>query len=641
MAKIVYTDDPIVVNKYGSKYSIRYTFICDGKTTTKTVANNQTANTYSFTPSSAEFGPLMIKSIRGVLTIDVLPNDNSTQGFQTYTYTLCMNESIAPGLDGNISTVLSNDLNGKVIAGVTYVSIRMNVKNVYSATQKIEIQKDGVTINTYSLDGVNDAKTQQLTISLGKMYDTPSKLSFVFTDSRGRTRTYNQPNPFTVYPYERPIAKVSIEWNDNDKPVLTFTEKHQETVADEVNSIQRFDSYTTVNDAGYTKSLLNETSPLTIDSQLFDTSKQYVFKITIVDLCTTEVSYVTLDRQFIPMIDFSADGNTIAIFGAAPQASTEKKLIIGDTSNLHCEYINDTFSVLADASNPVATFEKSETNKPIITFGTRTAGTGSVKGNYSVVNGNRGNAAGDYSYAGGYYPIAKGSTSFVHGHQAETRKNYSQAFGYNTVNNNLYGMVIGRFNNYSATNALFIIGDGDSFSNRKNVFEVFRGGEATLNGKSVNSMFGGLVGHWYGGSEMQRTVDSGNNNNAYYPLPFFNGGATGPYSKFITIDSTYKDSFSVNRTGIYSIQARIAIKSTVANKRVEIAPYVNESRVARQCSTYCTPAVFYINTLINYTFQLNKDDTFSLQISPVDAVSVECQAMDILITVLDYEGKYK
>ena len=50
-------------------YSFKYDFICDGVTTSKTVATGLTATQYTWTPTTATFVPLMTKSDQGTLKV--------------------------------------------------------------------------------------------------------------------------------------------------------------------------------------------------------------------------------------------------------------------------------------------------------------------------------------------------------------------------------------------------------------------------------------------------------------------------------------------------------------------------------------------------------------------------------------------
>ena len=52
-------------------YSFKYDFICDGVTTSKTVATGLTATQYTWTPTTAIFAPLMTKSDQGTLKVAI------------------------------------------------------------------------------------------------------------------------------------------------------------------------------------------------------------------------------------------------------------------------------------------------------------------------------------------------------------------------------------------------------------------------------------------------------------------------------------------------------------------------------------------------------------------------------------------
>ena len=101
--------------------------------------------------------------------------------------------------------------------------------------------------------------------------------------------------------------------------------------------------------------------------------------------------------------------------------------------------------------------------------------------NQSVASGKlssafgKGNAYSEGSFAAGEWTQAKGK--------------YSAAFGLNTLAYTDYQMAIGK-NSKTNSNALFIVGNGTSGSDRKNAFEVLNDGSAMLQivGESVNSV---------------------------------------------------------------------------------------------------------------------------------------------------------
>ena len=105
-------------------------------------------------------------------------------------------------------------------------------------------------------------------------------------------------------------------------------------------------------------------------------------------------------------------------------------------------------------------------------------------------------AEGNYSHAEGAYTHAKSTGGHAEGFNTKAYGNYSHAEGYHTVANyegshtggqytrsgRNYQTVVGEYNEV-VTDALFVVGNGTSTSDRKNAFEVKTDGGVTLEGK--------------------------------------------------------------------------------------------------------------------------------------------------------------
>lgn len=95
-------------------------------------------------------------------------------------------------------------------------------------------------------------------------------------------------------------------------------------------------------------------------------------------------------------------------------------------------------------------------------------------------------ASGEHSHAGGgQFTQAKGLDSFAHGANAEARADRSAAFGFETISASENGMVVGK-QNVVRTNALFQVGNGMDYNNRRDAFAVLNDGRAKVQAAPVD-----------------------------------------------------------------------------------------------------------------------------------------------------------
>ncbi|WP_046744389.1 hypothetical protein [Kordia zhangzhouensis] len=92
-----------------------------------------------------------------------------------------------------------------------------------------------------------------------------------------------------------------------------------------------------------------------------------------------------------------------------------------------------------------------------------------ASGNYSFAAGLNSNASGDYSLATGSNTTASGS--------------FATALGWNTIASDLGSMAVGRYN-VDDINAIFSVGNGDSFNGRKTAFKVSNSGIVNIDNLS-------------------------------------------------------------------------------------------------------------------------------------------------------------
>lgn len=88
-------------------------------------------------------------------------------------------------------------------------------------------------------------------------------------------------------------------------------------------------------------------------------------------------------------------------------------------------------------------------------------------------------------------------------------------------------------------------------------------------------------------------------------------------------------------------ELRIHVNSLIANKRVELAPFVNDTRIAALASSYNTAGSFTLTQVAALPLWLSANDTVDFRIAPIDAAEVSLQLGDVLVYAIDWEDKFK
>lgn len=144
-----------------------------------------------------------------------------------------------------------------------------------------------------------------------------------------------------------------------------------------------------------------------------------------------------------------------------------------------------------------------------------------------------------------------------------------------------------------------------------------------------------LVLHSYDNTAVKCTTTSGN----YTNVPAFTTDQGGPLSSLYTKKSNYQ--IAVNKSGLYLFELRIHVNSLIANKRVELAPFVNDTRIAALASSYNTAGSFALTQVAALPLWLSANDTVDFRIAPIDAAEVSLQLGDVLVYAIDWEDKFK
>ena len=103
-----------------------------------------------------------------------------------------------------------------------------------------------------------------------------------------------------------------------------------------------------------------------------------------------------------------------------------------------------------------------------------------ASGTAAFAEGYKTAASGEHSHAGGgQFTRAIGFDSFAHGANAEARADRSVAFGFETISASENGMAVGK-QNVVRTDALFQVGNGTDYNNRRDAFVVLKDGRAKV-----------------------------------------------------------------------------------------------------------------------------------------------------------------
>lgn len=527
----------------GVTYSFNWEFSCNGVTTKKTVATGLTATTYSWTPTTAEFGPLMKKSSSGSLKI-IVKTENGRLVQQVREFTLKLNTSIKPTIS-NMTLVRTNGFNGRSVSNITTHKLSFGVSGLYGAAQTVNVHVGDTTYTKEVAAKSNNAATT-VTVDIGT-FDTGSSDTLVknifitSNDTRGCTGT--QYISFTVYKYTAPNVKVSIARNSNEKPVLTFDATYQSTVAGAANTLKTFYARCIVGSTVNDTDLKDLVSPKVLNGT-YEITKSYEFIICLQDSVNPVAFIKKVKLPSVNMImDIGADGKTIAFFGVAPSTAEKESLIIGERAvfgenvilGLASErntMINDNGLIIRNGSTIIGQIgygsgknsSGGSSNTPFYTIGTRKSG--SDIGNFSCAEGmgvtaggfashaEGGNtvASGVYSHAEGVNTTASGSDSHAEGSGTSAKNSTAHAEGWNTVAGGFashaggydtkassnYQTAIGKYNIEDTTSKyLLIVGNGSSDSVRSNAFcvnttgavEVKRGVWIGSNNQGLNGLF--------------------------------------------------------------------------------------------------------------------------------------------------------
>lgn len=624
----VYTAGTVEIPGMGSDYTIKWKFICNGKTSQGTIATHQSAEIYKWSPPNRTFLPLFGNQVKGELHVYVYPNGSSTMGFGDYTYTLVLDPTIAPKI-GHVTSKLTGKIyNNKAISLYTTVGLSIEVAKVVEAAQTVTIsdgrvsyqvnieEGEGYTeiIQTFSTYTVPDDATNEYT-------DVNFSISAV--DSRGRkaTRTFTE----RIYKYSKPTCKIkAFRNNDNTRISVSYEPSCQTTVAGKANSITKIIGYIDQGD-GSTPQILdltNLTSPQILPGTVIP-GESYMIRVTVVD--SVEISSIaeTISQGDAPVMEIGRDGKTITFFGSSPESADENSVQIGKQLSGR---------VIFGPNNIKFNYNKVEMFHLGYDIFTDDTGTHTVKtfkfGDENVVKGTLSSAFGAGNNITSDCSIALGTGNAISGVD-------SAAIGLGLKASGKDQTVVGQYNIEDTANKYsFIVGNGAHDTARSNALAVSKLGDVEINGKSVNDVFMGDLCHYWGNAEITLTADKKN-----LEIPAFTTGNVGSLPDLYTKNGNLE--ITVNKKGLYAIMIRVSFRPYSAGGRAEFALYKNDYRMAMYASAMWSPRADTRTRIVPIIFPLNAGDKIQFKGKMIDADVGYMTINDIMMYALDYEGKYK
>lgn len=351
----------------GLTYSVKYEFICDGTTTSGTLATGLTDTTYTYTPSTAKFAPLMAKSEEGTIRM-FFETNNSHKNTVILTMPLKLKASIKPSRSNSV-TSKTNYFNSRSISNITTHKYTFKVAGLYGASQTVEVTI-GSSKYTKEVAAVSDNTSTSVSFDIGALEATGSSdydrktINIKITDSRGRT--YTSSDYIDIYKYSPPDVVASIARNKDEQPVLTFIPTYQATVAGAANALTIFWARCNVDGEVYETDLKGKTSPQVLVGT-YDLAKAYQFTIAIKDSVRPSaiIKRVILPSA-IPVMDIGADGKTVTFFGTSPSSADKNTIRIGDVASFGEEIIlGNNSNLIINKSN----IEFNKDNKKQLLFG--------------------------------------------------------------------------------------------------------------------------------------------------------------------------------------------------------------------------------------------------------------------------------
>lgn len=314
----------------GVTYEFKWEFTCNGVTTKETIASGLTSLTYTWTPTSVKFGPLMKKSKSGTLKLIV----STSTGKMTYSteLPLTISDSIKPSIS-SIAIVRTNGFNERSVSNITSHKLSFNVAGLYGATQSVTVEV-GANKYTKSVDAVAGNKVTKVEFDIGT-FDAGTSDIYVksvwiqVADSRGNTTKTS--TSIDIYKYTRPTVEASVYRNANEEAYIAFTPTTQTTVAGKANSIDTFYARTALDTTVVQTDL--KTSPQKLNGADDITKSYNVFVLLKDTVGGVGVTRLVLPSN-IPVMDIGSDGKTVSFFTTSPETATVESINICDSMHV-------------------------------------------------------------------------------------------------------------------------------------------------------------------------------------------------------------------------------------------------------------------------------------------------------------------
>lgn len=314
----------------GVTYEFKWEFTCNGVTTKETIASGLTSLTYTWTPTSIKFGPLMKKSKSGTLKLIV----STSTGNMTYSteLPLTISDSIKLSIS-SIAIARTNGFNERSVSNITSHKLSFNVAGLYGATQSVTVEV-GANKYTKSVDAVAGNKVTKVEFDIGT-FDAGTSDIYVksvwiqVADSRGNTAKTS--TSIDIYKYARPTVEASVYRNANEEAYIAFTPTTQTTVAGKANSINTFYARTTLDTTAVQTDL--KTSPQKLNGA-DDIGKSYNVFVLLKDAVGgVAVTRLVLPSN-IPVMDIGSDGKTVSFFTTSPETATVESVNICNSMHI-------------------------------------------------------------------------------------------------------------------------------------------------------------------------------------------------------------------------------------------------------------------------------------------------------------------
>jgi hypothetical protein len=224
----------------------------------------------------------------------------------------------------------------------------------------------------------------------------------------------------------------------------------------------------------------------------------------------------------VGLFSFATGFNTLASGRNSTAMGINTKATSTNATSIGVGAIASGFSSMAIGYSAIASGEQSlamgSLTQSVGAYSTSMGYNTYASGIFSTAMGNISQAVGSSSTSMGYNTYAPGDFSTAMGHTSQAFGNSSTAMGFNTYTNSDFSTVIGRYNQVNSQ-ALFMVGNGTSNTNRYNTFTIRKDNncvginndnpQAALHVSGYQNVSGGQASFFYPASEY-------NNLNTYY-----------------------------------------------------------------------------------------------------------------------------